>query len=531
MRNATVPPAPSPYNDVSGPNEDIVGPSPGPASQSDLFKRMRNATVPPAPHEQNEDSTSPSPPPASQSDLFERMRKATVPPAPSPYMDVSDQNDDTASRSPGPASQSDLYERMRNATVPPAPCPDIEDEDNVESDLFRRLRAARIPPPPDVCAVEISEQMEDVRASSPSPALGSELFERMRMAVVPPAPIDPGQEEHHADYGRQIDFGDPQRGHIRQSLADFSTWNLPTLDKVADMEQTGLASRGCSDDVLRVLAMFKSRHASDTMPSTFQRNEQLDRPILQAMKRIASEIWEGANLRMLQLKECEYTLEIIDILDVIRHPHTAYNLQPYSRGPDHPSRQALIEMVIVYMGCRIECAAIHLLECEDISKWPAEWFSNISSDLRELDHLVLISVCRRSPFPPLPTCYHAYLRWKDVEDEFQNELHHIPKESFQLLDNLDLHFPGGYMALQDTPLTLQGIERGEGFQTAMEYFQHEWPLNETSFSDHLNSLLEDRVAQYMTNLVYIIERIDGEMNHLFSQWFALQKLVGTPNVS
>ncbi|KAI5982823.1 hypothetical protein EDD15DRAFT_2377139 [Pisolithus albus] len=550
MRNATIPPAPSPYNDVSGPNEDIAGPSPGPASQSDLFERMRNATVPPAPREQNEDSASPSPPPASQSDLFERMRKAKVPPAPSPYMDVSDHNDDTASRSPGPASQSDLYERMRNATVPPPPCPDIEDEDNVESDLFRRLRAARIPPPPDVHAVEISEQMEDVRASSPAPASGSELFERMRRAVVPPAPIDPGQEEHHADYGRQIDFGDPQRGHIRQSLADFSTWNLPTLDEVADMERTGLASRGLSDDVLRVLAMFKSRHASDTAPSTFPRNEQLDRPILQAMKRIASEIREGANLRMLRLKECEYTLEIIDMLEVVRHPHTAYNLQPYSRGPDHPSRQALIEMAIVYMGCRIECAAIHLLEREDVSEWPAEWFSNISSDLRELDHLVLISVCRRSPFPPLPACYHAYLRWKDVEDEFQNELRRIPKESFQLLDNLGSFIPNWTPRFPDKyggfafPWWLHGASRysvdfeelrgAKVFQTAAEYFQHEWPLNETSFSDRLDSLLEDRVAQYMTNLVYIsniIERIDGEMNHLFSRWFALQKLVGTPNVS
>ncbi|KAI5982566.1 hypothetical protein EDD15DRAFT_2202821 [Pisolithus albus] len=207
-------------------------------------------------------------------------------------------------------------------------------------------------------------------------------------------------------------------------------------------------------------------------------------------------------------------------------------------------------MAIVYMGCRIECAAIHLLEHEDVSEWPAEWFSNISSDLRELDHLVLISVCRRSPFPPLPACYHAYLRWKDVEDEFQNELRRIPKESFQLLDNLGSFIPNWTPRFPDKyggfafPWWLHGASRysvdfeelrgAKVFQTAAEYFQHEWPLNEPSFSDRLDSLLEDRVAQYMTNLVYIsniIERIDGEMNHLFSWWFALQKLVGTPNVS
>ncbi|KAI5982538.1 hypothetical protein EDD15DRAFT_2202795 [Pisolithus albus] len=189
-------------------------------------------------------------------------------------------------------------------------------------------------------------------------------------------------------------------------------------------------------------------------------------------------------------------------------------------------------------------------EHEDVSEWPAEWFSNISSDLRELDHLVLISVCRRSPFPPLPACYHAYLRWKDVEDEFQNELRRIPKESFQLLDNLGSFIPNWTPRFPDKyggfafPWWLHGASRysvdfeelrgAKVFQTAAEYFQHEWPLNEPSFSDRLDSLLEDRVAQYMTSLVYIsniIERIDGEMNHLFSWWFALQKLVGTPNVS
>ncbi|KAI5988028.1 hypothetical protein EDD15DRAFT_2199201 [Pisolithus albus] len=439
MRNATVPPAPSPYNDVSGPNEDITGPSPGPASQSDLFKRMRNATVPPAPHEQNEDSASPSPPPASQSDLFERMRKATVPPAPSPYMDVSDQNDDTTSRSPVPASQSDLYKRMRNATVPPAPCPDngsVEDEDNVESDLFRRLQAARIPPPPDVHAVEISEQMEDVRAPSPSPASGSELFEQMRMAVVPPAPINPG-EHNITERSLLLKVLQNHKGkkNIMWTMAARLTSEILKGDTYGSLWLTFL-------------------HGTYLLWTKWQIWSGLDWPPTDAQTmRIASEIREGANLRMLRLKECEYTLEIIDILE------------PYSHGPDHPSRQALIEMAIMYMGCQTD---------EDVSEWPAQWFSNISSDLRELDHLVLICICVQA-------------EWKDVEDEFQNELCHIPKESFQLLNNLGSFIPNWTLQFPDKygrfafPWWLHGTSRYsidfeelrgvKVFQMAAEYFQ------------------------------------------------------------
>ncbi|KAI5982565.1 hypothetical protein EDD15DRAFT_2202820 [Pisolithus albus] len=274
MRNATVPPAPSPYNDVAGPNEDIAGPSPGPASQSDLFERMRNATVPPAP----------------------------FPPAPSPYMDVSDQNDDTTSRSPGPASQSDLYERMRNATVPPAPCPDIEDEDNVESDLFRRLRAARIPPPPDVHAVDISEQMEDVRASSPAPASGSELFERMRMAVVPPAPIDPGEcNITERSFLLKVPQNHKGKKNIMRTMAARLTSEILKGDTYGSLWLTFLHG------TYLIWTKWRIWSGPDWPPADAQ---------TMAMKWIASEIREGANLRMLRLKECEYTLEIIDMLEL-----------------------------------------------------------------------------------------------------------------------------------------------------------------------------------------------------------------------
>ncbi|KAI5984746.1 hypothetical protein EDD15DRAFT_2201054 [Pisolithus albus] len=606
LRAARVP-SPPQLSDTEIPEriEHVRSPSPGPATESDLFERLRRVKVPSPPSadvdeeeevdwdtfrrlqaarvpsppeaisEEVEDERSPSPGLAAELDLYERLRSAKVPSppladddeeedvdwdtfrrlqvawVPSPPEAISEEVEDERSPSPGLAAESDLYERLRSAKVPSPPLADDDDDEDVDWDTFRRLQAARVPTPPEPCDIEASQPMEDVRAASPS---GSALFERMRMAEVPPAPTAlgkvEGEGEDRADSGRPINFGEPERGQIRQFLAKSSTWELPTLDEVADMQRMSLASCGTSDDVLRVLAEFKSRHSVDTAPSNFPPNQQLDRPIFHAMKRIACDICEAAKMRVTRVTEGQYTVDMIDVLEVVRHPHTAYLVEPYCGGPHYPSRQALIEMGILYMGCHIECAAINLLGRADVSEWPEEWFSNISMDLKELDHLVLVSVSRQSPPPPLPACYHAYLRWKDDPNEFQNELRHIPHDSFRLLDSISDFIPNWSPHLPDKyggfafPWWLHGastyyidFQRLRGakiLESAAEYFQHARPLNQPSFTGRLDNMLEDEVGRYMTHLTNIsneIVEIDGRMDHLFSRWVALQKLVGTPDVS
>ncbi|KAI5986722.1 hypothetical protein EDC04DRAFT_2615021 [Pisolithus marmoratus] len=134
-----------------------------------------------------------------------------------------------------------------------------------------------------------------------------------------------------------------------------------------------------------------------------------------------------------------------------------------------------------------------------LSDWPEQWFLNLSIDLKELKNLLLLSVCRQSPPPLLPACYHAYVRWKDDEKAFQNELQQIPMEAFHLLDSINAFIPSwspwhcdkyaGFACLwwlhrsSQYHADHQHLRGANVFQIAIKYFQHEWPLNELSFSN------------------------------------------------
>ncbi|KAI5985318.1 hypothetical protein EDC04DRAFT_2615420 [Pisolithus marmoratus] len=168
---------------------------------------------------------------------------------------------------------------------------------------------------------------------------------------------------------------------------------------------------------------------------------KLDHHIVHVMKQITGDIQDAAKMRVTCIKEGKYIVDMIDLVEVICH--LPYNVEPYSGGPHYPCQQSLIEMGIVYMGCHIKCAAIHLLCMEQVSDWPEQWFLNLSMDLvwKELNNLLLLLACRQSPPPPLPTCYHAYMRWNDDGKAFQNELQQIPMDTFCLLDSINAFIP------------------------------------------------------------------------------------------
>ncbi|KAI6037846.1 hypothetical protein EDC04DRAFT_2604506 [Pisolithus marmoratus] len=165
--------------------------------------------------------------------------------------------------------------------------------------------------------------------------------------------------------------------------------------------------------------------------------------IVHAKKWIAGDIQDTAKMRVTNMEEGKYIVDMIDLLEVIHHLQKAYNVEPYSTGLHYPCQQSLIEMGIVYMGCCIKCVAIHLLHMVQVSDWPEQWFQNLSMDLKELNNLLLLLVCRQSPPPPLPACYHAYVKWKDDEKAFQNELQQIPMDAFCLLDSINTFIPAG----------------------------------------------------------------------------------------
>ncbi|KAI6120433.1 hypothetical protein EDD16DRAFT_1518782 [Pisolithus croceorrhizus] len=167
----------------------------------------------------------------------------------------------------------------------------------------------------------------------------------------------------------------------------------PTPDEHQALEQAELATSDVNDDFLHMLQTFKLQHGSN-----FPYNKHLNGHIISWVQHVQAG---------------QYTVDMIDLLEVSCHPHIRYSLQPYTRGPPYPSQQSVIEMAIVYFGCHIKCAVIHLLGVPQPSNWPTGWYANLHLDMKELEHLILVTILQESFSPILPACFHAYLRCRE----------------------------------------------------------------------------------------------------------------------
>ncbi|KAI6016677.1 hypothetical protein BKA83DRAFT_4128842 [Pisolithus microcarpus] len=546
--------------------------SPSPSPNLSLFERMKRAEVPKPPSpahvwvpssqqdvemdmtESSGDTTVRTPSPSPKLSLFERMKHAKVPTPPSPaeervpshkedaVMELAESSGNTGVRSPSPTPNLSLFERMKHAEVPKPPSPAPVSH----MDLFERMRRAQIPPPPSPPAgqhvIDIFQPLQSTEVPSPpSP------FE---VSYLPELHIEQGGKP---DRGRRIDFGDPDRGRLRGLFKQELTGPIPTGDERRDLERAGLANTHTEEDVLRVLHDLKSQHAALPSPGNYPYDKNLDLHIAWAMKRIGADIQQLVKNRVNFMQLSQYTIDMIDLLEVSWYPHSGYDVQPYAGGPPYPSRQSVIEMAIIYWGLRIECAVIHLLGIPRVSDWPMEWFYNLCLDLplqKELDHLILVTVSRQTFMPTLPACFHAYLRCQDNKDQFQNEIRSILLEAFRMIDSLDHYIPNwtprtpnkyaGFIfpwwlhGSSQYPTDFQHLRGGRIFPVADEYFQYTWPAKNTSMGDQIDDWIEGQVYTYMKSLREIAEEIEvneKNVNHLFSQWAALSGLLGMQDVS
>ncbi|KAI6010851.1 hypothetical protein F5J12DRAFT_781825 [Pisolithus orientalis] len=151
----------------------------------------------------------------------------------------------------------------------------------------------------------------------------------------------------------------------------------------------------------------------------------------------------------------------------------------------HPSHQSVVEMGILYLVCQIKVASVHLKQTADIAGWPAHWFANLAMDLNQLNSLILVTVLHAGYTPPLPVCYHAYLRHQD--DEL-----HIPLVA--------IFFQGIHSRFPKT--ARQGIVfPGLGFFFfKLMMAQGLWPLPEAPIADHLNGHIEEQVNYCIKNI-------------------------------
>ncbi|KAI6001385.1 hypothetical protein EDD15DRAFT_2361749 [Pisolithus albus] len=550
-------------------------PSPPPALDMDLFNRMRHARVP----------SPPSPCPAYDVDLFNRMRHAQVPSPPSPpaAYDVDLFNRMRHARVPSPptppaAYDVDLFNRMRDARVPSPPTPPAA----YDVDLFNRMRHARVPSPPTPPAaydVDLFNRMRDARVPSPpSPpaAYDVDLFNRMRDARVPSPPSPPTateadtskklqsaeapsppsqreglriEQEDEPDRSGRIDFGDPDRARLREwFMLGLTGPSLSADDRLA-LERAGLANADTADDVLRALQDLKSRHVSPASAGNYPYEKTLDLHIVRTMKRIATDIQHLVENRVKSMHLGLYMIDSIDLLELSRYPNLAPDVQRYTGGPPYPTRQSAIEMAIIYWGLRVECAVVHLLGLPRVSDWPTQWFYNVLLDLKELDHLILVTVSRHSFTPMLPACFHAYLRCQEDKDRFQEEIRNIPLGAFHMIDSLAHYipdwtqrtpnkytgfvFPWWLHGSSNYPADFQKLRGGRVFPIAAEYFQYKWPTANPSIGDKVDTWIQGQVQNQMKYLREIQEDVEAngrKVNHLFSRWAALSGLLGRGDI-
>ncbi|KAI6036186.1 hypothetical protein BKA83DRAFT_4485259 [Pisolithus microcarpus] len=346
------------------------------------------------------------------------------------------------------------------------------------------------------------------------------------------APLPPSQFEglqieqgDQPDRSSRIEFGDPERAWLWELFIHGLTGPSLSVDDRRALEHAGLANADMADDVLRALHDLKSRHVGPLSAGNYPFQKTLDLHILRAMRCIGADIQQLVENQVKSMHLGHYLIDCIDLLEISWYPHSVHEVQLYTGGPPYPTRQSAIEMAVIYWGLQIECAVVHLLGLLRLSDWPEDWFNNLLLDLKELDHLILVTVSRHSFAPMLPACFHAYLHCQQDKDRFLEEIRNIPTGAFHMIDSLAHYIPDWTPRMPDKYI---GI-----FPITAEYFQYKWPTANPSMGEQVDSWIKWQVQNQMKYVREIEEDVEvngRNLNHLFSRWAVLSGLLGVEDV-
>ncbi|KAI6011383.1 hypothetical protein BKA83DRAFT_4131933 [Pisolithus microcarpus] len=531
--------------------------TPFPSATLSLFERMKRAEVPKPPSpvhegvpssqqdmemdltESSGDTTVQSPPQSPKLSLFERMKRAEVPAPPSPVeerlplpeedpaMELTECSGNTAVRSPSPSLQLSFFERMKHAKVPSPPSPFQERLPSPEKDLelelaessgrtvvrspspslrhsfFERMKCAKVPSPPS-----------PVQERLPSPAAASklDLFERMRHAQVPPPPTPPPVSEMDP-------FQTLESAAVPSPSSHFEG-DIPTDDERRDLQRAGLASTDTEDDVLRALQEFKSRHLDHPPPAHYPYDKNLDVHIVRAMKRMGADIQQLVKNRVKFMQLGQYTVDMIDLLEVSRYPHVGYDVRPYTGSPAYLSRHNS------FVG---HAASIRLAYAVVLQPLPG-----LSAFLYNSPGIMTLNVTTERTRTPgssdsimgeLPTltpsmfpCISPLPRGQGQisAGDIQYSIGHLSDDRL----SPSLHSRLDAKDTQQYPADFQQLRGGRIFHITDEYFQYAWPARNSSMGDQIDGWIEAQVNTYMKSLREIVEEIaatERNVNHLFAR--------------
>ncbi|KAI6145794.1 hypothetical protein BKA82DRAFT_4016011 [Pisolithus tinctorius] len=343
-------------------------------------------------------------------------------------------------------------------------------------------------PQPD-SPTNLLAQLQDMREPTPPPHISNVPIKSFDLAV---------DEDNGANH---LTFGMPKQSEMRDLFKEICNSELPSEQQSLQMEQWGLAPVPHCNQVLCTLHAMVSCYCGNTTPSDTPFNPTLN-----------------------------------------RHLVCAANAIPFITSQSHPSHQSVVEMGVIYLACQIKVASVHLKQTANIAEWPAHWFANLAMDLNQLNSLILVMVSCASYTPPLPVCYHAYLRHQD--DEL------IPLSASGIIDNISaiiphwtphtadpnsgFAFPWWLYCSEEYAVDSQRLQ-GKGLFSMAWYFfklmmaQGLWPLPEAPIADCLDGHIEEQVNYCIENIWKYANFVNDQgrqIDHFYTRWWALCRLLG-----
>ncbi|KAI6151112.1 hypothetical protein BKA82DRAFT_34875 [Pisolithus tinctorius] len=493
-----------PFPPPPPPPEDDIPPPPPPPEDD----------IPPPPPPPEDDIPPPLPPPNN----LEVMAEEVPPPQP------SEASDDSEEQPPLPQSDEDETD---NALIPPPP-PSSQGSDSHHSVTSL-----------DGNDTHMSTMDTDITLELPVQPPSNDTRFLAEDISNPQVPILEDQPDvlFRAEWHRlQQKFTRLCSAWMGHDLSDEEKW---------EMEVHGFMRPGADHAIYWAVHQLRLTHRPVWYHFPFHPNDQFDPAVADAMAQTATDFAYVVLRRMDLWEEAERSLRQITDLDTFYDPFTAIGLQRFAAQPRYLARQSVMDMIFMYMSCRIDTAIRHLVQLPTVATWPAHWYRNLCIDMSTLDCLIPIAVTQNCYRLLFPTSYMLQHMGGWTEETFRNALSCVPEAQMsntcshvmELLPQWTLHLqedvrsvlPWWLMAALNYASDSHILCSDEVQTIAQRYFRDLWPPDKSPIKDRLHGTLESWVESYMNiarRVEVLLPDLNAEVEELFERLTCMAQMLG-----
>ncbi|KAI6010308.1 hypothetical protein PISMIDRAFT_13473 [Pisolithus microcarpus 441] len=250
---------------------------------------------------------------------------------------------------------------------------------NDNLDVLEQLVVEQDPPPVPASPGSSTARLAHERIpSQPRSLPAQESFDTLSLAQV----TNLAEDQHDMD--SKTDFARAEQWWMCGKFFDlYETFFEPVPSHTVrmEMEHEGLINPGADEEVFCAIYEMKLRCRHTHLHYEFGHDAHLDQHILEAMRRIAYDLEYLAKCRIDLIKEARKAIHLLDAMEASEDPYKALGFRCYCGKEENLAQKSLAEMVTIYLSCRIEAAAVHLLSMPHIADWPKHWFNNLFLDM------------------------------------------------------------------------------------------------------------------------------------------------------